>query len=95
MRDFVAQKKQVVVVDPELYMKRMLHYRERHSVWHIFKSVYWAIFIFLVGSIFMAQSFQGFPVVFTLGLSLVILSVFVLVYGFATALHTKLMKKYG
>lgn len=76
-------------------MKRMLHYRERHSGWYIFRSVYWAVYVFVIGYLFIAESVQNLPVGFMAGSALVILSVAIVLYGFASALHLKLMKKYG
>lgn len=84
-----------MAVDPEPYMRRMLHYRERHSGWYIFRSAYWGVYLFLIGILFMVQSTESFPVGFTFGISMVILAVMLVIYGFATALHNKLMKKYG
>ncbi len=87
--------KTVVTVDPDLYMKRMLEYKERHSAWFIFRAVYWAIYVFVVGLLFMIESAQFYPLGFTFGSSLVIFAVMLVIYGFATALHNKFMKKYG
>lgn len=91
----MPQKQRTVVIDPELMMKRMLHYRERHSAWHIFQSVYWAIYFFVVGFLFMVQSAAYYPVGFTLGAALIIFAVMLVIYGFAMALHSKFMKAYG
>lgn len=88
-------KEKAVLIDPDLYMKRMLHYREKHAGWYIFKAVYWAIYVFIVGLFFMVQSVQGYPVAFTFGSALVLLAVMMVVYGFVNALHNKLMKKYA
>ena len=88
-------KERAVLIDPDLYMKRMLHYRERHAGWHIFAAVYWAIFIFVTGLIFMTQAVAGYPAAFSLGTSLLLLSVMVVIFGLVNALHRKLMKKYA
>ncbi|MGC8479349.1 MAG: hypothetical protein ACP5M9_01630 [Candidatus Micrarchaeia archaeon] len=90
-------------IEPENYnsgninahMKRMLHYKERHSGWHIFQSVYWGIFLFVFGIILILQPTLGYTVEFAAGLVLIILSLMVVIYGFVIALHLKLLKKYG
>ncbi len=89
------QREQAVLIDPDLYMKRMLHYKERHAGWYIFQSIYWAMYLFITGIIFMMQSSQYYPIAFTAGSALVLLAVMVVLYGFVNALHNKLMKKYA
>jgi len=79
----------------EMRMKRMLHYRERHAGWHIFNSLYWGIYIFIVGAILVFQTQMHYTLTLSAGISLIILSIMVIVYGFVRALHGKLMKKYG
>ena len=39
-----AESKNVISVDPDLFYKRMLHYKEKHSGWEIYKAVYWGIY---------------------------------------------------
>ena len=89
------EKEKAVLIDPDLYMKRMLHYQEKHAAWHIFKAVYWAIYVFTVGLLFMVQSIAYYPTAFTFGTALVLLSVMIVIYGLVNALHNKLMKKYA
>jgi hypothetical protein len=89
------EKEKAVLIDPDLYMKRMLHYQERHAAWYIFKAIYWAIYLFVVGLLFMVQSIEYYPVAFTFGTALVVLAVMVAIYGMVNALHNKLMKKYA
>ena len=89
------QREQAVLIDPDLYMKRMLHYKERHAAWYIFKAVYWAIYIFIVGFLLMVQSIAQYPVAFSVGTAMIILSVMLILFGFVNALHNKLMKKYA
>jgi hypothetical protein len=76
-------------------MKRMLHYRERHAGWHIFNSIYWGIYIFFVGTILVLQQALHYTTTVTLGVSLIVLSLMVIIYGFVRALHGKFMKRYG
>lgn len=87
--------KSVVTLDPDMMYKRRLHYEEKHSGWHIFKSVYWAIYIFVVGVILYSYvpSKISYPQFF--GWFLIILSLFVIIYGFSKSLHLKLMKRYA
>ena len=87
--------KENVVLDPEPYMERMLHYREKHSAWYIFQSIYVGIYFFIVGSLFVLQGQTKYDTRQTFGISLVILSFMVIVYGFVMSLHAKLMKRYG
>ncbi|MEM3775401.1 MAG: hypothetical protein QXZ35_01950, partial [Candidatus Micrarchaeaceae archaeon] len=49
----MAERKQKVVVDPEMWMARQLHFQERHSGWNIFISIYWSIFVLLVSMLLM------------------------------------------
>ena len=79
----------------EVHMKRMLHYRERHSGWHIFNALYWGIYLFVVGAILVFQTTLNYTLTLTAGVSLILLAVMVVVYGFVKSLHLKLMKKYG
>ena len=82
-------------MNPEAYMKRVLHYRERHSGWHIFQSIYWGIYLFVLGMIIILQPTLGYTLQFGMGFAILILSLMIVIYGFVTALHIKLMKKYG
>ncbi len=76
-------------------MRRMLHYRERHAGWHIFNSLYWGIYLFFVGTILVLQGPLHYTTAITAGVSLIILSLMVIIYGFVRALHGKFMKRYG
>ena len=92
----MAEKKMTVVIDPSLEYARKLHYNERHSGWTIFRSIYWAVYLLLVGSMlysFSQASSVNFGAFF--GLSIISLALFLLVYGFSSALHLKLMKRYA
>lgn len=85
----------VMAMDPDPYMKRMLHYRERHSGWYIFRAIYIGVYLLLVGFILMFREALNFSITFSAGVSLVILALMVMLYGFVASLHLKLMKKYG
>ncbi|MGC8710738.1 MAG: hypothetical protein ACP5RF_04005 [Candidatus Micrarchaeia archaeon] len=90
-----SKGKQVVVVDPDLWMNRMLHYNERHSGWQIFTSIYWSIFILFVGALLIYYNSLGLNLNLFFGLILFLLGLMVIVFGFTTSLHLKLMKRYG
>lgn len=88
-------KDNVVVVDPKLIMERMLHYRERHHGWHIFRTIYWSIY-FIVISIFLIYYSQiGFTVTLFFGVTLLVFAIMLILYGLTEALHHKFLKKYG
>jgi hypothetical protein len=91
----MAERKNIITVDPELFYKRRLHYMEKHSGWHIFRAIYWGIYIFIIGMILatLVPGTISYPLYF--GWVLILFSLFLIVYGFASALHIKLMKKYA
>jgi len=91
----VSKEKQVVVVDPELWMSRNLHYMEKQSGWHIFTTIYWGIYILFLGLLLIFYSSFALNVTYFLGVALFLLSLMIIIYGFATSLHFKLMKRYG
>ena len=91
----MAEKRSIVTIDPELSYRRRLHYMEKHSGCHIFRAVYWGIYIFVIGILLatMVPSTLRYSVYF--GWTLILFSLFLIVYGFTSALHLKLMKKYA
>lgn len=91
----MAEKRNVMTLDPELYFQRHLQYREKHSSWHIFTGIFWGVYLFILGVMLISLvpatlNYTGF-----FGWALVLLAFFVIVYGFASSLHLKLMKRYG
>ncbi len=84
----------VVTIDPSLEYRRMLHFQERHSGWVVFRAVYWGMFVFIVGILMLAHIGTSNMLDFY-GWVAVIFSLFFMIFGFATVLHLKLMKKYG
>ena len=78
---------------------RRLHYMEKHSGWMIFKSIYWGIYVFLLGVLLLtvygsSTGFMVSPASFV-GWALVLFAIFYIVFGFTTSLHLKLMKKHA
>ena len=91
----MAEKKTVITVDPSMQYSRMLHYREKHSGGEIYKAVYWGIYFFILGLLLLSQGTALSLLTGFFGWALLIFSLFVIVFGFAAALHLKLMKKYA
>ncbi len=91
----MAEKKTVITVDPSMQYSRMLHYREKHSGWEIYKAVYWGIYFFILGLLLLSQGTSLSLLSGFFGWALLIFSLFMIVFGFAAALHLKLMKKYA
>lgn len=85
----------VVVVDPRLYMERMLKYRERHQGWHIFRTLYWSIYFIVTGFLLLYYTGIGFTIPLFLGSVFILFAVMLILYGLTEALHHKLMQKYG
>ncbi len=89
------KKKEVVVIDPQLWMERQLHYKERHAGWRIFRSIYWSIYLLLIGFILLSYTAIGLSPQIFFGIAIILLAVMVIIFGFVQALHHKLMKRYG
>lgn len=95
----MAERRQIVVVDPSMEYERKLKFMEKHSGWQIFKSIYWGIYLFILGLILLISYKDSggasiAPEAF-FGWALVLLAIFYIVFGFATSLHLKLMKKHA
>ncbi|MDE1824241.1 MAG: hypothetical protein KGI00_01490 [Candidatus Micrarchaeota archaeon] len=90
-----SEKKNVVTVDPSLIMQRVLHYRERHHGWHIFKRMYWALYLVVISLFLLYYYSIQFTLNTFLGVSMLLFAVMLIIYGLAEALHHKLMKRYG
>ncbi|MGC8669956.1 MAG: hypothetical protein ACP5TL_02270 [Candidatus Micrarchaeia archaeon] len=89
----MAEKRDVVVIDPSMQYSRMLHYKEKHSGWEIFKALFWGIYILQLGMILMYS--QSINLVFFIGYVLVSFAFSFIIYGFSSALHLRLMKRYA
>ncbi len=87
------KRKNVITIDPEMQYTRMLHYKEKHSGWMIFNSVYWGVFVFVIGMLLLANLTVTLSLF--LGWAFVIFAIFFIVYGFAGSLHLKLMKTHA
>lgn len=88
-------EERVVVVDPKLLMQRMLHYRERHHAWHIFRTVYWSIYLLIMGVLLIYYTSLSISVNTLLGIAAILGAVMLIIFGLVESLHHKLMKKYG
>ncbi|MGC8648372.1 MAG: hypothetical protein ACP5SJ_02630 [Candidatus Micrarchaeia archaeon] len=91
----MAEKKNVIVIDPELQYDRMLHYKEKHSGWEIFKGVYWGVYVFILGVLLITKVPAQMAVPKFFGWALSLFAIFIIVYGFSMSLHYKLMKRYA
>lgn len=84
----------VITINPDMMYSRKLHHDEKHSGWHIFRSIFWAIYLFVIGAIlYLAVPPLTTPKFF--GWTLIILAIFLVIYGFSKSLHLKLMKRYA
>ncbi|MGC8647450.1 MAG: hypothetical protein ACP5SA_01375 [Candidatus Micrarchaeia archaeon] len=88
----MAERKNIITIDPSIEYARMLHYKERHSGWEIFKAIYWGIYILFIG---MLVLWPGMTLVNFIGYAVIAFALFFMVYGFSVSLHLKLMKRYG
>ena len=87
-------KHNIVMMDTSLAHERMLHYKERHQGWHIFRTLYWSIYFIAVGMLLVYYNSIAFTLNLFLGTASMLLAL-MLLYGLTEALHHKLMKKYG
>jgi len=89
------KEKNVVTIDPELWMNRMLHYQERHSGWAIFTSIYWSIYVLLLSFLLIFYNSLNFSVASFFGVALFVFAIMAIIFGFTQSLHYKLLKRYG
>lgn len=90
------EQRMIVELDTDMHMQRMLRFSEKHMGWHVFKAIYWSIYIFVIGAVLFNTSYAGtFNMLTFTGFGLIMLSIFVIVYGFVYAMHLRLMKKYA
>jgi len=76
---------------------RYLDYKARHSGWIAFRSVFWAIYLLVIGVLLIVNGRLSFPISWAtfFGVALVLLAVMIVIYGVAELLHHKLMRKHG
>ncbi len=76
---------------------RMLDYYVKHTAWIVFRSLYWAIYLLVLGGILLYYSYQNIAVSIQtfFGFAFFILAVMIMIYGLTEILHNKLMKKYA
>ncbi len=91
----MAAKRNMLVLDPEQSYKRHLHYLEKHSGWHIFRAIYVGIYLFIMGILLATLVPNTLSYHLYIGWGLMLLALFVIIYGFTTALHLRLMKRYA
>lgn len=90
----MAEKRTVITIDPSLLHQREAHMRAKHSGWHVYRAIYWGIYIFAEGLLLLTAVPAKLTLYGFFGWSFVMLSFFVVVYGLVLALHLNLMKKY-
>ena len=75
---------------------KMMDFQAKHGAWIVFRSIYWAIYLLLLGSILLYYSFRNIDISLQifLGYAFSILSIMIIMYGAAETLHYKLMRKY-
>jgi hypothetical protein len=83
--------------DEESTFDRLLDYEVRHAGWIIFRSVYWSIYLLVLGVFLLYYAAHNVDVSLQIffGIALSILAVMIILYGFAEVLHHKLMRKYS
>jgi len=88
-------QKIIVTLDPSMQMRKMVHLDGKNMGWHLFKGIYWSVYLFVIGLVMFVSSINGyFNTIAFFGSALIMLSLFVLVYGIVYALHIRLMKRY-
>jgi hypothetical protein len=76
---------------------RLLDYLAKSSGWIVFRSVYWALYLFLLGILLLYYSAKGISLSLQLffGWAFTLLGLMIIFYGAAETLHHKLMRKYS
>lgn len=76
---------------------RLLDYLAKSSGWIVFRSVYWALYLFLLGILLLYYSVKGISLSLQLffGWAFTLLGLMIIFYGAAETLHNKLMRKYS
>lgn len=81
---------------PKDAFDKMMEFQAKHGAWIVFRSVYWAIYLLLLGGLLLYYTAQNIQVSlqFFMGYSFSILAMMIILYGAAETLHYKLMRKY-
>jgi hypothetical protein len=90
-----ASRGSVMLVDNSMDWERKLSYAEKHSGFEIFKFLYWGIYAFAVGCMLVVGGYIGFSIIIIAGWTLVLLSIFMVIYGFVISMHQRLMRRHG
>ncbi|MGC8676091.1 MAG: hypothetical protein ACP5T3_01055 [Candidatus Micrarchaeia archaeon] len=76
---------------------RYLDYKAMHGGWITFRSIYWAIYLLVIGGILVFYGKSALMISWPLfwGTALVLLAVMIIIYGAAESLHHKLMRRHA
>ncbi|MDE1811056.1 MAG: hypothetical protein KGH66_03375 [Candidatus Micrarchaeota archaeon] len=91
----MPQKSIIVKIDPSMQYERELHYKERHAPWEIYKAIFWGFYLLIIGVVLATLVPAVFSYTAFFGLTIVLLALFLIIFGFTKSLHLMLMKKYA
>lgn len=87
-------RKNVIMLDSSMEWARRLHYKEKSSAFELFSAVYWGIYLFAIGA-FIVVVGPTISVLALLGWAIMLLAIFLMIYGFVISLHHKFLKRHG
>lgn len=90
-----GKARETIIIDPSLMWERKLHYMEKQSGWQIYKAVFWGIYLFIFGILAVLAGYGVLAYGLVIGWAIVVLSIFLIVYGFTISLHYKFLKRHG
>jgi hypothetical protein len=85
----------LVRIDSSIDWDRKLKYMEKQSGLAVFRSIYWGIYVFMIGFMVLLLNAGLISVTALVGWAVTVLSMFVIIYGFVMSLHFKFAKKHG
>ncbi len=85
----------VMRIDSSMDWERRLSYKEKEAGWIVFRYLFWALYVFVVGCMLVVTGLTAARLTFIAGWAAIILAVFMVVYGFTQSLHHRLMRKHG
>lgn len=88
-----TMRRNVVMIDSSIDWERQLEMMEKRSGFEIFNSIYWGLYLFTLGLLLLSG--RNLSDKLLVGISVTILAVFVIVYGFVLSLHYKFLKKHA